>query len=481
MLAQWASAFIDAPTDVWGPRSFYGSLGAFAEPAFGWRSLAFAGLLTIATVIIVAWPPALAFARTGILSGLRDGARGTASGRGSLRRPTVRSAIVALEAALAMLLLVAGGLLIDSFQRMRGAPIGVESDHVLTFEVRPSEASVPATAAPAFIARLLDAITRTPGVVSASVDGGAPLSGSASTVLNIIGRPVPRPDEAPPVNRHYVAPDHFRTLGIPLIRGRAFTASDGAGAPHVTIISETAARRFWPNSDPLGQRVWFGGGSTFDRPDSSAEVIGVVGDVAYEPLDQAPNRASFYTPYMQFSYAWRVVFVRTAGDPLSSVREIRSAVQRVEPDMPLTVVRPLGELIGNSWKRHRFDALLFGGFAVLAVLLAAFGIYAVVAFAVQQRTREVGIRMALGADAGGVIRLVVREGMVFPALGLVLGVVAALAFTRVLRASLYEVRATEPAVFGAAVVALFVVSVLACVGPALRAARVLPSEALRAE
>jgi predicted permease len=355
----------------------------------------------------------------------------------------------------------------------------VNTERVLTFQVRPAEARVPPAAAPAFVRSVLDAVTSVPGVQAATVDGGAPLSGSASSVLYVIGRPQPAPDDAPPILRHYVGPDHFRVLGIPLLRGRTFTASDVAGQPRVTIISESAARQFWPNENPIGQRVWFGGGSNFDRPDSSAEIVGIVGDVMYQPLDRRPNRASFYTPYAQFTYGWRIVFARTSVDPMSLVPAIRQAVLRVAPEVPLTDIEPLSRLMEESWARHRFDAFLFGGFGVAALLLAASGIFAVVAYAVEQRTREIGIRMALGARVGTVVALILRQGIAFPAIGLIVGLSVSLGATRLLQASLYEVRPTEPRVLIATVAVLACASVLACLLPARRATRVDPMIALR--
>ncbi|MGH7754469.1 MAG: FtsX-like permease family protein, partial [Gemmatimonadales bacterium] len=279
----------------------------------------------------------------------------------------------------------------------------------------------------------------------------------------------------------YVAPEHFRTLGIPLLRGRGFTSSDGAGAPHVTVISATAARRFWPTEDPLGRRVWFGGGSSFSSPDSAATIVGIVGDVVYAPLDQRPNAASFYTPYAQFTYPSRMVFVRSMGDPLAIVPDLRTALGSVDPDLSMRDVQPLADVVSGSWARHRFDAILFGGFGVAALLLAASGIFAVLAYTVANRTREFGIRIALGANAGVVMREVIREGMGFPLAGLLLGAAASLATTRLLRASLYEVSPLEPGVYLRTVVVLVAVSTAACLVPAWRATRADPMEALRAE
>jgi predicted permease len=480
-LAWWLTTVTVPPANVWAPRNFYGSLAPFDVPAFGVRELAFGAALAAVTALVVALPPALSAFRIDVSSGIKGGSRGISGGALTLRRPSARAVIVGVETALAMLLAVAAGLLIDSFQRMRQTSVGVDPRQVLTFWVIPSEARVPPATAPVFVSRLLEAMSRVPGVLSASVDGGAPLSGTARSVLFIEGRSVPAIDRAPPVLRHYVGPDHFRTLSIPVRRGRVFTAADVAGAPRVTVISATAARRFWPAADPLGKRVWFGGGSSFDSPDRSAEIIGIVDDVVYEPLDQQPNFASFYTPYAQFTYASRMVFLRTLGNPLSVVSDVRKAIRTVDPDLAIRDVQPLAEIINGSWARHRFDAILFGGFGIIALLLAATGIFAVLAHAVTSRTREFGIRIALGADRPRVLRLVLREGMTFPALGLIAGIVASIAATRLLRSTLYEVSPLEPRVFGATTVLLLAVAAAACLGPAWRATRADPMEALRAE
>jgi predicted lysophospholipase L1 biosynthesis ABC-type transport system permease subunit len=249
----------------------------------------------------------------------------------------------------------------------------------------------------------------------------------------------------------------------------------------VTVISETAARTYWPDGNAIGSRVWFGAGGGFSHPDSSAEVIGIVGDVRYQPLDREPNRASFYTPYRQFTYGWRTYFVRTSGDPMLAVGVIRDAVHGVDPNVPLTEVRTLDGLIGSSWSRNRFDAFFYGTFALFALVLAATGIYAVVSYAVSQRGREMAIRLAVGSSPTALLRLVVREGMGFPLIGLVCGVAGALSLAGVLRGSLYGVAAADPRVIGIVVVVSVSVALLACLVPARRAMRVNPQEALRAD
>jgi putative ABC transport system permease protein len=401
----------------------------------------------------------------------------------SLRRPSARGVIVGVEAALAVLLVMAAGLLIDSYQRMRQKDLGLGVDprHVLTFWVIPSEARIPPATAPAFVARLLEAVGRVPGVEAATVDGGGPLSGTASALLYVAGRPAPAPGQAPPVLRHYVAPDHFRALGIPVIRGRVFTPSDRQGSPRVAIISEGAARKFWPNEDPIGRRVWFNGGSSFNSPDSSAEIIGIVGNVVYAPLDQRPNPASFYTPFAQFTYASRMVFVRTTGNPMALIPGMRKALATVDPDISMRDVQLLSDIVSGSWARHRFDALLFGGFGIAALFLAASGIFAVLAYAVANRTREFGIRLALGASAPSVVGLVIREGLAFPIIGLVVGAAASVGATRLLQSSLYEVSPLEPRVFAGTVILLVATAVAACIAPAVHATRADPMEALRAD
>ncbi len=215
-LAAWGGSVITPPTNAWAPRNFYGSLAPFDAPAFGLAELGFGIGLTLTTALLVAVPAAMSAFRLDVSAGIKAGSRGIADGAMMLRRPSLRGILVGIEAAFAMLLVVSAGLLIDSFQRMRQAPIGVEPTNVLTFWVIPSEARIPPAAAPAFVSRLLDAVARVPGVVSASVDGGAPLAGTASSVLYIEGRALPGPGQAPPVLRHYIGPDHFVTLGIPV-------------------------------------------------------------------------------------------------------------------------------------------------------------------------------------------------------------------------------------------------------------------------
>lgn len=467
------------PARLIAPRNMYGSIGAFADPAVDGRFLALAiGIAVLATIACALLPTFLPRA-IDLTRDLKDGAPSATAGA-SPRRLTMRSVIVAVETALALMLLVAGGLMVESYRRLRNAPLGFDPQHLLTFWIIPSDVAYPPARAPAFIERVLTEIDRVPGVVAASVDGCTPVStGCANSTLYVIGRPQPRPEDAPPVLRHYVAPEHFRTLGVPLLRGRIFDAGDRAGRQRVAIINRLAAARFFPNEDPIGKRVWFGGGSSFDRPDSAAEIVGIVGDVAYQSLDERPMQPDFYTPYAQFTYSARAVLVRSLGDPAALVPAIRAAVAIAAPGVALRDVRTMEEQLAYASAGRRFDTMLLAAFASIALLLAGMGIYAVVAHAVAQRTREVGIRIALGASSRDVVAMVIREGMTIPALGLVAGVAGSLALTRAIRAALYGVSATHPGVYMLLTAVLTASGVAACYFPARRAARVDPVVALK--
>jgi predicted permease len=467
------------PARLIAPRNMYGSLGAFAEPRVDARFVAFAIGLSVLASLLCAVLPALLPQRIDLTTDLKDGAPNVTIAS-SPRRLTARSSLVMLETTLALVLLVAGGLMTESYRRLRAMPLGFTPQGMLTFWIKPSEVEYPLSRAASLIEQVLAEIQHVPGVVAATVDGCTPVStGCANSTLYVIGHPQPRPEDAPPVLRHYVAPEHFAVLAVPLLRGRTFTRDDRAGGRRVAIINRLAAERFFPNEDPIGKRVWFGGGSNFDRPDSAAEIVGIVGNVAYQSLDERPIQPDFYTPYRQFSYASRAVLVRTLGDPAAAVPAIRQAVRRADPALALYEVRTMEERLGDASEGRRFDTILLSGFAAIALLLAGMGIYAVVAHSVAQRTREVGIRVALGATARDVIALVVREGMTLPAIGLGVGVLASLAFTRVLQVSLYGVSATNPFVYAVLTLVLVIVGILACYIPARRAARVDPVVALK--
>ncbi len=455
-------------------------LATFSAVGLDWRLAAWWSAVTALCVVGASLLPAWWAVRHVSLDHLRDGAHGSASVGISLRRPGAAAAILSVESALAMLLIAAAGQLVESYRRLVGAPLGVETSAVLTFELQPTEADVPPARAPAFIDGVLAAVRAVPGVRAASVDGGAPLAGSASAGLHVVGRPDDPVAGAPIVLRHYVGPQHLEVLGIPLRAGRFFTDADRGDAPRVAVISESAARRYFAGGNAIGQRVWFDG-STLTAPDSSAEVVGVVGDVPYDPLIGARTMASVYTPYAQFTYGWRVYFVRVAGDPRAMTRAIAAAVQRVAPALPMRQVRPLSEIVDAAHAAPGRAARSTGSLALVALLLAACGTWAVVAHAMAQRRRDVAIRMAHGATTGRVVRLVLQEGMVWPAAGIVAGVVLAVAGSGVLRGLLYGMAPGDPVIVAAAAVLFVGAAMAACLLPAWRATRVSPMDALRSD
>lgn len=457
-----------------------GFLGTFSSVAMDGRLLAWWALSSLLAILGVATLPAAWALRHATLDHLREGSHGSAATGVSLRRPGAAAAILTLESALAVILVVAAGQLLESYRRLQGVDVGVDPTHVLTFELQPSEGDVPPQAAPGFIDRVLASVREVPGVQSASVDGGAPLAGSATTALHIVGRADDPVAGAPIVLRHYVGPEHFATLGIPLLAGRGFTEGDRADAPRVVAISASAARRYFPAGDALGQRVWFEG-STLTSPDSSAEIVGIVGDVKYDNPIGERTTASFYTPYAQFTYGWRVYFVRVSGEPRLMQRSIAAAVHRVAPDLPLRNVRPLEEILQSSRDGSRRAAIGTGALALLGIVLAVCGIWAVVSHVTAQRRRDMAIRMAHGATPARVLRLVLGEGLAWPVLGLAVGAMVAGATSRVLRAVLYGIAPGDPAIVAAGAVIFLLAAVGACLVPAWRASRTSPIEALRAD
>jgi putative ABC transport system permease protein len=441
-------------------RNFYGALGEFAAPRIDVRVATLALLLTAITTIAFGLLPALRATRLDLTSDLKDGAGAVTDGRA---RGRSRQIIVALETGLAALLLFCGGSLVSSWQRLSSTDLGFDPAHVVTFMIRPSEVRYPVAGAAALIDRVLDEIRRLPEVVAVSVDGCTPVgTGCASSTLFVVGRPVPRPDQAPDVLRHYVAPDHFRVLGVPLLRGRSFDAADRASRLHVAIIDELAARRFWPNQNPIGQRVWFGSGTGFDRPDSSAVIVGVVGDVAYQSLDEHPYQPNFYTPYAQFTYASRTVLVRLRNDPAAATSDLRRAVRRTDPNLAPFDLRTMDDVLSSSWARLTYQIRLVMAFAVFAALLAGTGLFAVIAQAVGARRREIGIRVALGATPSRVARAIGVAGALPALIGLVGGLAASWIAGRALAAMVYGARAFDPSVlFGVATVSMLVIAVAA--------------------
>jgi putative ABC transport system permease protein len=382
--------------------------------------------------------------------------------------------------ALALVLLVGAGLLLRSFANLHGIDPGFRSAGVLTLEVSPPEFKYEnEEQQAAFYGRLLERVAALPGVRRAASAFPLPLDGNGFVLTYAIaGRPEPAPGKEPVAAIRVVTPEFFRALDVPVLRGRAFADRDRLGAEKVAVVNQSWAQREFPDQDPIGQRL------TFDDPsDADAEwmtVVGVVGDVRHRALSQDPS-AEVYWSQLQLPQRGSTLVVQTAGDPAALTSVVRAAVREVDPDLPVYRVRTLDEVVAASLSSSRFNAVLFGLFAVLALALAAVGVYGVVSYAVAQRTHEIGIRMALGAGHRSVVGMVLRQGMGTVLLGVAAGLVGAVFASRLLAGLVFGVSPRDPLTFALVPLALAAVALLANVVPAKRATRVDPMIALRRE
>jgi putative ABC transport system permease protein len=320
-----------------------------------------------------------------------------------------------------------------------------------------------------------------PGIEAAGVVTDLPLFGGSSTGFDVSGRPLSAPTERPLTEYRSASPEYFRTMGIDLIAGRAFTDEDKAGAPGVAIINQTLARRYFGNENPIGKRIGL------SRPIDWREIVGVVRDVRNYGL-AADVKPECYVPYLQNSpnylagsAAWMMMVVRTESAPSGYVAAIKREIQLIDKDQPISSMKPMMAYLEESIAQRRFNMLLLGLFATLALVLAAIGIYGVISYSVAQRTREFGIRIALGAGRADILALMTRQGMRPALLGLVIGLAAAAATTRFMASLVFQVSVTDPMIFAVVALVLALVALAACLLPARRASRVDPIEALRYE
>ena len=444
-----------------------------SEIALDWRALAVTAAIGVLTGILFGLAPALAMARTDLHSSLREGGRGNSMG---FRRNIVRSALVTGEVALALVLLSGAGLLMRSFYRLASVDLGFDPHGMLTFRVNLPQTRYKEDAQQvAFFDRALAGVRALPGVTSAGAASLFPLGGS-DTIYDFtqVGKP-PRPPGQQPSAMFYAAtPGYFETLHIPLKAGRYLAAADAANAPRVMVVSESFARKFYPNENPLGQRIRFGDN------DPLVEIVGVVGNVRDSQLETF-GREAMYEPEAQAVNESLFFAVRTAGDPESLIASVRTVFRGLDSQLPLDAVGTVDSLVDGALSQRRFAMLLMAIFAALALALAMIGIYGVLAYSVSQATQEIGIRVALGAKRGDVLRLVFAYGGGLVAVGVAVGIAASFACGALLASQLFEVKATDPATYGAVAFALALTGFAACLVPALRALRVDPIVALRAE
>ncbi|HJQ31946.1 MAG TPA: ABC transporter permease [Pyrinomonadaceae bacterium] len=455
-----------------------GQIHGLKEATLDGRVLACATVVTLLSGIVFGLAPALQTSRPELNGILKEGGRGSTESRGRRR---VRGALVVAEMALALMLLAGAGLLVRSFLSLRGVDPGVNPARVVTMQVSlPWSRYKELPQRLSFYQQLLERVETVPGVESVALTNSLPPDmQTVSDNFSVEGQP-PRPDnELSTGDLLLVTPDYFRVMGVPVIRGRAFTDGDREGSPLVCLINQTLAREFFPGQDPVGKHLKTGG---TDRPQNPVmEIVGVVGDVKYEGL-HAKVQPAYYMPFAQNAWGDMSLVVRsTTPDPLGLVPSISKEVWALDRDLPVARVRTVDELLSRSVAQPRFRTLLLTAFSVMALLLASVGIYGVMSYTVARRTHEIGIRVALGAQLGDVLRLVVGQGMRLAVAGIVLGVAGALALARLMSGLLYGVTATDPLTFAGVALLLALVALVACLVPALRATRVDPTVALRYE
>jgi putative ABC transport system permease protein len=438
--------------------------------ALNLRVLGATALLSLATGLLFGLFPAFQTTKPDLVSGLKDGGRsGVAAGRQRLR-----SALVVTEVALAVVLLIAAALFLGSFVSLLRIDPGISPDHVLTAQVSPriESRTQPRNTAPE-LSDIARRIAEIPGVAYSSVvSGGIPLAGGISlTTVTIPGKTIDLNDDSARISVRRVTPAYHQALKIPLRRGRLLSATDVAGSQPVAIINESAAKKYFPNEDPLGRTIVINAPST---------IIGIVGDVRQTTLE-ADARPEAYLAMEQERVSGGELVIRTTGDPYGVLPAVKAAVYGVLPDVPLRNIRTMEELIANRMAQRRLNMLLLGLFGVLGLVIAAVGIYGLMAFLVSQRTREIGVRMALGASPARVVTMVLLKAGVLVSTGLLIGSAAAWYVSGVARAFLFRLEPTDPRAYAAAVACLLLASLAASAIPARRAARVDPIVALRAE
>jgi predicted permease len=440
------------------------------------RVLAFTFCLSLLAGIIFGLAPALGASRASLVVALKDGAEDGAG----LRRFNPRKLLVVAQVALSFVVLIGAGLCVRSLQRLQSIDAGFDPARTLVMSLHPGLSGYDEARGQLFYQQLVERVTGLPGVESASLAQLTPLSDDLLTRSTVIEGYEPQPGEKMSFFYNVVGPRYFETLRTPLVSGRDFTPQDRAGAPQVVIINETLQRRYFPNGDALGKRLIFGAYRGSPIPLQHLEIIGVVKDSKYSELTEQTRRMMFLPLAQSYRPEMRL-HVRTAQDPIAMVAAIRRETQKLDASLPVYNIKTLEEQKDGSLYTARLAATLMSVFGGLALLLASVGLYGVMAYVVGQRRREIGVRLALGAQRRDVFRLVIKEGMTLVAVGIALGLAGTIAGTRLLTTFLYEVQPTDAATFIGAALLLAAVALLANYLPARRAARTDPMQALRAE
>ena len=451
-------------------------VGAFEIDA---RVLFFAFALSVVTGIVFGLMPALGASRVELTGSLKESTRAGARGTGRLRR-----VLAACEVAISLVLLVGAALALESFARLTVVQPGFDPRNVLTFGVSlPAEKYDTPAKRTAFFDRALSQLSAIPGVEQAATTDVLPLAGEFDILFSIPGGTETTPSSEPlAANFRVISPDYFRSLRIPLIRGRELTPADNTSSAPVAVINQAMARKFWPGQDPIGQRIWVGKpmGPAMSEP-APRQIVGIVGDIRESALADASGQTIFI-PYTQTKWNDSGSFlVRVRAARLISLPAVREALRKVDPSEPLTQIRTMDQVVSGSLKDWRFHATLLGIFGTLALIIAAIGVYGVISYSVAQRMHEIGVRMTLGAQRRDVMRLILGQGAGVALAGIVVGVLAALGSTRLMASLLYGVTPTDPVTFAAVALFLLIVALLACYIPARRAMRVDPIIALRYE
>jgi putative ABC transport system permease protein len=465
-LAYWSVKFLVAI----GPDSIH----RVREISIDWRVLGFALLVALMTGMIFGLAPALQATKANLNQWLKEG-----SGRATMNpvRSRMHNLLVIFEVAMALLLLIGAGLMIKSFSRLQQVKPGFNPENVMTADLTlPRRRYRDGYEVIALIQQILNRIAGLPGVQSASATHALPLSGDNNTFAVFIeGRTLPR-GEYTSADYRSISPDYFRTMGIPILRGRQFTDRDVVGTHGVVIVSETMAKRFFPNEDPMGKRFSIADGRGLEM----LEIVGVAGDVRHFGLDHELT-AEMYVPILQRLWPNITLVIRGASDPLGLSAAIRNEVRQVDKDQTFTNIRTMDQILSHSVSQRRFNMLLLSIFAAVAITMSIVGIYGVMSFSVTQRTHEIGVRIALGAQAGNVLRMVMWRGMSLALIGVALGLAAALALSRVMKNLLFEVSPTDSSTFALITLLLVAVALIASYIPARRATMVDPLFALRCE